>query len=158
VRVQLSGGSAFDRFAAGKREALSASARLGFELFSDKAGCTRCHSGPLFSDEDFHNTGVSWGRDTGRFAVTNRPGDRGRFKTPSLRNVALTEPYMHDGSLQSLDAVIDFYNRGAGQNPNLDEELRPLVLTPTEQQALADFLRALTGSAYVSRGRFKARQ
>jgi cytochrome c peroxidase len=150
VRTQLSGGSAFDRFTAGDRTALSPAARHGFELFNDKARCWRCHAGPLLSDESFHNTGVSWGSDAGRFEVTHNPDDRGRFKTPSLRNVALTAPYMHDGSISSLDAVISFYSRGAGPNPNLDDQIRPLTLSRDQRAALAAFLRALTGSAYVA--------
>ena len=152
VRVQLSAASGFDRFAAGDRAALSAQARQGFDLFNGKARCGRCHAGPLFSDEEFRNTGVNWGQDLGRFEVTRQPDDRGRFKTPSLRNVALTAPYMHDGSLATLDVVIDFYDRGAGTNPNLDDQIRPLALSREERQALVAFLRALTGSAYVRAG------
>ena len=152
VRVQLSGASAFDRFAAGDRAALSPQARQGFDLFNGKARCGRCHAGPLLSDEEFHNTGVNWGQDLGRFEVTRQPDDRGRFKTASLRNVAVTAPYMHDGSLATLDVVIDFYDRGAGANPNLDDQIRPLALSSAERLALVAFLRALTGSAYVRAG------
>ena len=97
----------------------------------------------------FHNTAVSWGKDLGRFEVTRHPDDRGRFKTPSLRNVAITAPFMHDGSLATLDAVIEFYDRGAGTNPHLDQQIRPLALSREERQALVAFLRALTGSGYV---------
>ena len=149
VRGQLSGASAFDRFGAGDRAALPAKARDGFALFNGKARCARCHAGPLLSDEGFHNTGVNWGTDLGRFEVTRQPEDRGRFKTPSLRNVALTAPYMHDGSIKTLGEVIEFYDRGAGRNPNLDDQFRPLALSLPERQALAAFLRALTGSAYT---------
>jgi cytochrome c peroxidase len=147
VRGQLSGGSAFDRFSAGDRSALSARARLGFDLFSGKANCWRCHAGPLLTDERFHNTGVSWGRDPGRFEFTRHPEDRGRFKTPSLRNVAITAPYMHDGSITSLESVIEFYDRGGQANPNLDAQIRPLRLSPEERQALVAYLKSLTGSA-----------
>ena len=152
VRAQLSGASGFDRFSAGDRAAVSPQARQGFELFNGKARCARCHAGPLFSDEEFHNTGVSWGTDLGRFEVSQHPDDRGRFKTPSLRNVAITAPYMHDGSLATLELVLDFYDRGAGSNPNLDDRIRPLALSREERQALVTFLRALTGSAYVKAG------
>ncbi len=151
VRGQLSGSSAFDRFTAGDRTALDHRARQGFALFNGTARCGRCHAGPLLSDEEFHNTGVSWGRDAGRFEVTRRPEDRGLFKTPSLRNVALTAPYMHDGSIGSLDAVVAFYVRGARPNPNLDDQIRPLALSPVERDALIAFLKALNGSAYVAR-------
>jgi len=151
VRGQLSGSSAFDRFTAGDRAALDEGARQGFALFNGKARCGRCHAGPLLSDEEFHNTGVSWGKDAGRFEVTHRLDDRGLFKTPSLRNVALTAPYMHDGSIGSLDAVIAFYVRGANPNPNLDDQIRPLILSRVERDALIAFLKALNGSEYVGR-------
>ena len=84
--------------------------------------------------------------DEGRFIVTGRPEDRGAFKTPTLREVARTAPYMHDGSLASLAAVIDFYNRGGRANPRRDPELRPLGLTPTETHQLLEFLRSLSGT------------
>jgi cytochrome c peroxidase len=148
VRGQLSGDSAFDRFTAGDRSALSTSARRGFELFTGKANCWRCHAGPLLTDDGFHNTGVSWGRDAGRFEFTGNPEDRGRFKTPSLRNVAVTAPYMHDGSIASLDAVLEFYDRGGQPNPNLDAPIRSLRLPAEDRQAIIAFLRSLTGSAY----------
>src|SRR5216684_3713274 len=114
-RVLLSGNSRVDRFRAGEVRALSENERHGLWLYESRGGCWRCHSGPNFSDENFHNTGVSWNQppiDLGRFTVTNKDSDRGRFKTPSLRNVALTAPYMHDGSLATLEGVIDSYNRG----------------------------------------------
>ena len=111
----------------------------------------RCHAGPLLTDEGFHNTGVSWGRDAGRFEVTGQPEDRGRFKTPSLRNVAVTSPYMHDGSIANLNAVIEFYDRGAQSNPNLDGRIRPLKLSEEERRCLVDYLRSLTGSAYAAK-------
>ncbi|MCA1650381.1 MAG: cytochrome-c peroxidase [Acidobacteria bacterium] len=125
VRTQLSGNSAYDRFINGERTAMSPEARRGMALFMGTARCARCHSGPLLSDEEFHNTGVSWGKDAGRYWVTASPADRGRFKTPSLRNVVATAPYMHDGSLADLDAVVRFYEGGGGANPNRDEDLRP---------------------------------
>ncbi|HEX7778536.1 MAG TPA: cytochrome c peroxidase [Vicinamibacterales bacterium] len=145
VRGTLSGSSAFDRFFAGDSSALSPAARRGSALFNGQARCSRCHAGPLFSDEDLHNTGVGWGGDAGRFEVTGQPWDRGRFKTPSLRNVTLTAPYMHDGSLPTLEAVVDFYDRGGGRNPNLDAAIRPLRLSSDQRSDLVAFLRALEG-------------
>jgi cytochrome c peroxidase len=100
---------------------------------------------PLFTDEEFHNTGVSWGRDAGRSDVTGLPHDRGRFKTPSLRNLALTAPYMHDGSFDTLERVVEFYDRGGGANPNLDAAIRPLRLQSDQRADLVSFLRALQG-------------
>jgi cytochrome c peroxidase len=152
VRGALSAGSPFDRFFAGDTAALSPASRRGYTLFSGQARCGRCHAGPLFTDEDLHNTGVSWGRDAGRFEVTGLPQDRGRFKTPSLRNVALTAPYMHDGSLNSLEAVVEFYNRGGRRNPNLDPAIRPLHLSSDQRSDLVAFLRALQGEAAATTG------
>jgi len=150
VRTILSGDAPIDRYLAGDQDALSEQARLGLRLFRGKANCTACHLGPTFTDEDFHNTGVAWRdgafADPGRFAVTGKEEDRGAFKTPTLRQVALTAPYMHDGSLKTLDEVVEFYNAGGRPNPHLDPELRPLQLTEEEKQALAVFLRSLTGT------------
>ena len=145
VRGARSGNSPFDRFFAGDSAALSPEARRGYQLFTGQARCSRCHAGPLFTDEDLHNTGVGWGRDAGRFDVTGLPQDRGRFKTPGLRNVGLTAPYMHDGSLETLEAVVEFYNRGGRRNPNLDPAIRPLRLKSDQRSDLVAFLRALQG-------------
>ena len=149
VRTRLSGSSPFDRFLSGNARALGTLERRGLDLFSGRARCGRCHAGPLLSDESFHNTGVAWveGRflDPGRAGVTGRNGDRGAFKTPSLREVVRTAPYMHDGSMARLADVIEFYDRGGRANPNLDPEIRPLRLTAAEKSALIAFLRSLTG-------------
>src|SRR5262245_9680697 len=106
LRTIVDGDSAFDRLAAGKDSALTASARRGLTLFNGKAGCGQCHSGPNLTDEEFHNTGVAWRTgvltDEGRAGVTSAPADRGAFKTPTLREISRTAPYMHDGSLTSL--------------------------------------------------------
>ena len=110
--------------------------------------------GPNFTDESFHNTGVSWGKepiDLGRYEVTKREADRGRFKTPTLRGLTRTAPYMHDGSLKTLDEVIEFYNRGGGPNPHLDPAVQPLGLSKDEVQALFDFLKALSDAAPEAR-------
>jgi cytochrome c peroxidase len=145
VRGARSGDSPFDRFIAGDASALAPAARRGSEIFNGRARCSRCHAGPVFTDDELHNTGVSWGRDAGRFEMTRLPEDRGRFKTPSLRNVVVTAPYMHDGSVDTLEEVVEFYDRGGGQNPNLDSAIRPLRLTSTERSDLVAFLRALQG-------------
>ncbi len=145
VRGTRSGGSPVDRYLAGDLAALTPAARRGYALFTGSARCSRCHAGPLFSDEEFHNTGVSWGRDPGRFGVTGMPEDRGRFKTPSLRNLPLTAPYMHDGSIRTLERVVEFYDQGAGANPNLDVAIRPLRLSTDRRTDLVSFLRALLG-------------
>jgi cytochrome c peroxidase len=155
LRTILSGDSPFDRYASGERAALSESERRGLELFRGKANCVACHVGPNFTAERFHNTGVAWrnGRlqDAGRFEVTRSASDRGAFKTPTLREVARTGPYMHDGSINTLEEVIEYYNRGGNSNPLLDPELRPLHLTPDERRSLAHFLRALSGRVVEGR-------
>lgn len=148
VRTLLSGNSAYDRFEDGDKTALTAIQQEGLRLFRGKARCSTCHSGSNLSDEDFHNTGVSWNReprDFGRAAVTGNHQDQGKFKTPTLRDIELTAPYMHDGSFKTLEEVIDFYDRGGGANPNLDADVRPLRLTVSEKKSLRAFLHALTG-------------
>lgn len=146
-RLLLRGDSRVDQFRKnGKQDALTLEERQGLWLYESKAQCWRCHSGANFSDEGFHNTGIGWGKsptDFGRFTITRKEADRGKFKTPTLRGVALTGPYMHDGSLKTLEEVIEFYNKGGGGNPNLDPAIQPLKLSPEEMRALAVFLRAL---------------
>ena len=154
-RALLSGNSPVDRFRAGDSSALTTEQRQGLWLFESKGRCWKCHSGRNFTDNQFHNTGVSWGRvpsDFGRFAITHKPADRGRFKTPTLRNVALTAPYMHDGSLPDLKQVVEFYNRGAGANPHRDPLMQPLNFSPREVAQLVAFLKALTGTSLAQAG------
>jgi cytochrome c peroxidase len=155
VRSILAGNSPFDRFVAGDQRALSADEQAGLRLFRGKASCTACHIGPTLSDEQFHNTGVAWAdgrfQDDGRAGVTGRDADRGAFKTPTLREVARTAPYMHDGSLRRLEDVIEFYDRGGRPNRGLDSEIRPLRLTGTEKRSLVAFLRALSGELVEGR-------
>ncbi len=149
VRTILSGNAPVDRYLSDEREQLSPEAYQGLRLFRGKANCSACHLGPMFTDERFHNTGIAWHDgellDEGRFAVTGRQEDRGAFKTPTLREVVRTAPYMHDGSLPTLEDVVEFYNRGGNANPHLDEELRPLNLDDDEKKALIEFLRSLSG-------------
>lgn len=147
-RTIVSGASPYDRAVAGDKTALTPEALHGMQIFNGKGGCVACHSGPLFSDQSFHNLGVGAKAakpDIGREAVTKDPADRGQFKTPGLRNVANTYPYMHDGKLPTLEAVIEFYNTGGIPNPNLDPLIKPLGLDATEQKDLVAFLKALTG-------------
>jgi cytochrome c peroxidase len=144
-RVLLRGDSPIDKFREhGDRTAMTDAERHGLWLYESKGRCWRCHSGKTFTDEGFHNTGVSWGgTDLGRYGVSKRDEDRGKFKTPTLRGVKLTAPYMHDGSLKTLDDVVEFYNRGGRANPHLDPAIGPLGLTNDEAAALVAFLKAL---------------
>ena len=145
VRAQRVADAPYDRYRAGDRSALSADAARGLSLFRGRANCSSCHIGPNFTDEQFHNTGVSWGSgDLGRFRVTRRAEDRGRFKTPTLRQLRLTSPYMHDGSFDNLDAVVDFYDAGGNANQWRDIELHPLRLTALEKRDLIAFLLSLS--------------
>lgn len=173
VRTLTSADSPFDRYMAGDGRALSPSARKGLALFVGKARCIACHRGPDFSDGDFHNLGVSdellkafpqtratlvfdakrmeYGRwstveeDLGRELVTKETNDRGKFRTMSLRDVALTAPYMHNGALPTLAAVVAFYNAGGGTHANKTTFLKPLDLSEQEQHDLVEFLQSLTG-------------
>jgi cytochrome c peroxidase len=141
VRSILSGDSPFDWYINGDRAALTVEQQAGLQLFRGKANCTACHVGPNFTDERLHNTGVAW-RD-GSF--TDAGAGKGNFKTPTLREIARTAPYMHDGTLATLEEVIEYYDRGGNQNPGLDPEIRPLRLTALEKQNLIVFLRSLSG-------------
>ncbi len=163
-RTLLSGNSAFDRYQyGGEKTALSDSAVRGLALFSDKSrgNCTACHligeTSALFTDGKFHNLGTGMNAngeltDAGRFEVSRAEANRGAFRTPSLRNVAVTAPYMHDGSLKTLKDVIDFYIGGGSSNPQLDPEIKPLKLTAQERGDLLAFLATLTGEAPANAG------
>lgn len=146
-RSLLLGNSPVDAFVDGDTAKLSESAKQGLWLFESRANCWKCHSGKNYSDEKFHNTGISWGGtpvDLGRYEVSKKEEDRGRFKTPSLRGVAKTAPYMHDGSIKTLEEVVAFYSQGGNANSHLDPVLKPLNLTERERVDLVAFLKALS--------------
>jgi len=152
LRTIRSTASPYDRFSEGDTTALNADQQLGMQIFRGKARCTFCHVEPLFTDEQFQNTGIAWQEDTttylddGRFSVSTQERDRGKFKTPTLREVSRTAPYMHDGSLATLAEVVEFYDKGGRPNRNLFPLLRPIGLTDAEKQALVKFLDALSGT------------
>ena len=148
VRSLRAGNSAVDRYEAGDLSALSESAARGRVLFFGRADCDDCHRGSNFTDEGFEDLGLP-STDAGRFNVTGNEGDRGEFKVPTLRDVALTAPYMHDGSLATLEDVVEFYDRGGGQafgggGGRGRRGIRPLGLSATEKADVVAFLRALT--------------
>ncbi|MGQ0674949.1 MAG: cytochrome-c peroxidase [Rhodospirillales bacterium] len=153
-RSLVSAGSRFDRWWFGGEEAaVTQEERRGALLFLFRAGCAQCHTlddrHALFSDGKFHALGAGAGdglADPGRFEVTGAEEDRGKFRTPSLRNVALTRPYMHDGSIATLEEVVEFYDRGGGETANKAEWIFPLNLSAQDKRALAAFMRALTGA------------
>ena len=145
VRRLTTPNSPFDRYAAGDPRALTDAQKRGLVLFVGKADCAMCHRGPNFADDQFHALGIT-GADTGRFKVTGVEADRYAFKTPTLRNVALTAPYMHDGSVSTLREVIDFYNAGGGAQRPKSTLLRKLDLNEREKADLEAFLESLTGT------------
>lgn len=122
-------------------------AKRGREIFySDRARCAICHTGPNLTDEQYHNLGVGLDDeplDPGRFEVTRREEDRGAFKTPTLRNLELTAPYMHNGQFETLEQVVDFFVAGGRANEQLDPLLEPIDLSPDEREDLVEFLKSL---------------
>jgi cytochrome c peroxidase len=148
-RTVLSGNSAYDRFKAGEDNALSESAQRGLALFeSERVKCTACHVGHNFTDENYRNLGVGMDKaqpDLGRYEISKNEEDRGAFKTPTLRHIARTAPYMHDGSLKTLREVIDYYDKGGAPNAHLSKDMKPLNLTEQEKEDLVAFLESLTG-------------
>ena len=150
-RTVLSGNSTYDRFRAGNKKALTAEQVRGWKVFTDKAKCDQCHEGVNFTTNEYHNLGVGMDKpspDEGRSAVTHDAADWGAFKTPTLRDIARTGPYMHDGSLKTLDEVVEFYDKGGIANKNLDEKMKKLSLTSDEKRALVEFMKALNGEGW----------
>ncbi|HET6399815.1 MAG TPA: cytochrome c peroxidase [Candidatus Kapabacteria bacterium] len=155
-RTMISGSSAYDQFREGDTSALSDAAKRGFALFtSSTTNCSACHSGVNFTDDAYHSTGLEFQyADEGREDVTHDPNDNGKFRTPTLRNIALTAPYMHDGRFNTLVQVLDQYNRGGFHNPTQDTLVRPLHLTQAQMEDIIAFLESLTDSSFVTRKDF----
>ena len=152
-RTLLSGNSPFDRWKYGGDEsALSPRAIRGFEVFKTRGNCVKCHlvdefSAP-FTDDKFHNLGIGMDKkplQIGREKITGKTKDRGKFKTPTLRHITRTAPYMHDGRFNTLEEVVDFYEKGGHPNSHLDPDMKPLKLTKTEKEDLIALMGALTG-------------
>ena len=149
-KTVVSGNSAYDRFVSGDRGALNPSQVRGITVFRE-GRCNACHEGKAFSNSAMANLGVGTDQpnpDPGQFAITHEEQDWGRFKTPGLRDVALRAPYMHDGSLKSLEDVVEFYDKGGIPNRNLDNRIRPLHLTAQQKADLVAFLRSLNGEGW----------
>ncbi len=172
-RTLLVTDSPFDRYLHGDRDALGIEERKGMTIFfGERGNCAKCHAGSLLTDQKFYNLGVDelpelitdpqhrstrnfflgemglepMDRDPGHYAVTREPNDMGSFRTPPLRQVEQTGPYMHNGSIATLAEVIEFFNQGGGDDPNKTKLLKPLGLSAEEKQALEAFLRSLTGT------------
>jgi len=151
-RTVLSGNAPYDRFRAGDQAALSEPAQRGMEVFFNRGHCSACHAGANFTDGSFHNIGIGAddeAPDSGREVHSTLEGDRSAFKTPTLREIARTAPYMHDGRLATLEEVVDYYTRGGTPNEHLDEEIFSIKLTPEDKADLVAFLKeALSSEEY----------
>ena len=157
--------SKFDLFWDGKAE-LTQLEEMGYLIFNTERGdCFHCHSFPLLSDHEFHNNGLDsvWeGINAGRYNVTNDPNDYGLFKSPTLRNIELTAPYMHDGRFATLEEVVEHYNSGVRHSPTLDAiMLKPgkesgLQLSPMEKAAIVAFLKTLTDTSFTTNPAFSS--
>lgn len=158
-RTRMSGNSAWDRWRAGDDDAVSDDVKKGHRLFFGNAFCNNCHKGPNFSDYDFHNLGVGWNAesmshaDEGRYAVTQKEDDKGKFRTPTLRDVSKRAPFMHDGSVANLTEVVKLYVKGGIPNPNLDRKVDQryaeiLDLNERQIKQLVAFMESLDGEGY----------
>jgi cytochrome c peroxidase len=150
-RTVLSGNAPYDRYKAGHKTAMSAQQVRGMDIFFNRAKCDQCHEGSNFTLNAYANLGVGSDKadpDVGRFAVTKDSRDWGVFKTPTLREIEHTAPYMHDGSLKTLDEVVEFYNKGGIPNKNLDPNIKPLHLNEHDKADLVAFLKALSGEGW----------
>jgi len=150
-RTIVSGNSAYDRYLAGDKSALTKQQKDGLDFFNKKGECAECHSGPNFTSEKFANIGIGMDRghpDPGREAISKKRGDLGKFKVPTLRDVARRSPYMHDGSVKALGEVLDIYARGGLPNPHLDTRLTPFYLDEQTKQNLLSFLDSLNGEGW----------
>ncbi len=156
-RTILSGNSPYDRFSNGKNSALTDAEKRGMELFfSQELACAECHSGFNFTGYSFENNGLyDTYADPGRFRLTGKEGDRALFKVPSLRNVGVTAPYMHDGSMQTLEAVVAHYNSGGKNHPHKSHLVKQLGLNQKEKDDLVAFLKALTDPHFLENPKFQ---
>lgn len=150
-RTIVSGNSAYDRYVAGDKSALTKQQKDGLDFFEKKGECAECHSGPSFTNEKFANLGIGSAGlhpDPGREAVTGKRGDLGKFKVPTLRDVARRGPYMHDGSVKTLSDVLDVYAKGGLPNPHLDTRLTPFYLDEETRKDVLAFLDSFNGEGW----------
>lgn len=156
MRTLISGSSRYDQYVNGSVSTLDEAELRGLSLFfSERVGCAKCHQGFNFTDNSFRNNGLyETYEDPGRQRITLDSEDEGKFRVPTLRNIALTAPYMHDGSLPTLEAVAEHYNNGGSSHPNKDTLIHPLQLSEMEKADLIAFLRALTDHAFITNPAF----
>jgi len=159
-RTLISANSPYDAYVAGDENALSESQKRGMELFfGEKAECFHCHGGFNFNSGEpsvFQNNGLyEMYKDQGRWEITGKESDRAKFKTPTLRNIAYTMPYMHDGSFSTLEQVIDHYASGGADHPNKSSLVRRFILSEEEKTDLVNFLNALSDPSFVSNSDFQ---
>jgi cytochrome c peroxidase len=150
-RTIQSGNAPYDRYKAGNQNAMTASQIRGMNVFFNKAKCDQCHEGINFTSNSYANLGIGMDKpkpDLGRYEVTKDPKDWGAFKTPTLREIEHTAPYMHDGSLKTLEEVVDFYDKGGRPNKNLDDKIKKLNLTVGDKKDLVEFMKALNGEGW----------
>lgn len=150
-RTIVGSGAPYDRYAGGQVGAISESAKRGLALFEGKAGCAGCHSGPAFTDDSFRNNGIRFqNADSGRARITLSPDDFAKFRVPTLRNVEITPPYMHDGRFFTLEEVVTHYDSGGTGARGQDPAIRPLNLSAQERADLVAFLRSLSDDKIYS--------
>lgn len=158
-RTFISGNSRYDRYVfQQQKEVLTDREIRGMKLFfSDRTNCSTCHKGFNFTNNEFENNGLqeSYPNDPGRKRVTANPKDEGKFKVPTLRNIELTAPYMHDGRLENLASVVAHYNNGGRQHPNKNKLISPLGLSKEEQSDLVLFLKTLTDTSFIQNPDFQ---
>jgi len=150
-RTIVSGNSPYDRYLAGDKHALSAAAKRGLTIFERTGECNECHNGYNFTNEKFASLGIGPDQsppDLGLFGITHRSHDEGKFKVPTLREVAHTGPYMHDGRFKTLDDVLDFYRKGGHPDSHLDSRIAPFFLDTPARADLAAFLESLSGEGW----------
>ncbi len=150
-RTIVSGNSAYDRYLAGDKSALTKQQKDGLDFFNKKGECAECHAGHNFTTEKFANIGVGMDRpnpDPGLAGITKKRSDFGKFKVPTLRDLTARAPYMHDGSVKTLSAVLDLYAKGGEPNPHLDTRLSPFYLDEETKRALLAFLDSLNGEGW----------
>ncbi len=153
-RTLISGNSKYDQFINGDSTALNHSEQQGMRLFTNKLNCTACHSGFLFTDFSLKNNGLyenAYPLDSGRMRITHVEKDRDLFKVPSLRNVEVTSPYMHDGSIASLEEIIEHYSKGGQVHPNKSQFIKPFEISTSEKQDLIAFLKSLTDEEFLKK-------